>query len=342
MTVGTATHSLRADTPATAPAGIATYTNPVLENLPDPFVIRHEGMYYAYGTNAPGEGYRVFSSPDLVHWTDRGFAFHKTESSWGRQHFWAPCVVARNGKFYLFYSSHGPVAPGRSSHRICVAQADSPLGPFVDLKAPLLDVGKAVIDAHVLIDDDNKAYLYYALDISENGVSELYVVPLSDDLMHVVGSPIFCTRPDAEWEGKEWNEGPFVFKWQDTYIMMYSARGFFDPLYALGFATADKPTGPWKKSPQNPILRKTDRVSGPGHNSVIASPDGKELFCAYHIHRKLEGGHERDLAIDRMTITKDPATGEVSIKILGPTRDPQPMPSGAPVVDETRPLKKAA
>ena len=46
--------------------------------------------------------------------------------------------------------------------------------------------------------------------------------------------------------------------------MMYSARGFFDPLYALGFATAKSPLGPWKKSKDNPILRKTDACRAPG------------------------------------------------------------------------------
>src|SRR4051794_16125079 len=103
---------VRAQRPTTAPStlravAVRTYTNPVAENLPDPFVIYHSGTYYAYGTNAPGEGYRVLSSPDLVHWTESGFCFRKTDTSWGREHFWAPCVVERDGSFYLFYSSAG-------------------------------------------------------------------------------------------------------------------------------------------------------------------------------------------------------------------------------------------
>src|SRR6187402_315401 len=123
--------------PATAPApAAATYTNPVAKNLPDPYVLRYDGMYYAYGTNAPGEGYRVLSSPDLVHWTDRGFAYRKTEQSFGKRHFWAPSVIEHKGKFYLFFSSHGPLGNGKESHRICLAVADSPLGPFKDLKSP--------------------------------------------------------------------------------------------------------------------------------------------------------------------------------------------------------------
>jgi beta-xylosidase len=339
--LGLSAGSARSESPTTAPSlvarSVATYTNPVALNLPDPFVIRHDGVYYAYGTNAPGEGYRVLSSPDLVHWQDRGFCFHKTDRSWGRENFWAPCVLEKDHSFYLFYSSMGKVGPdgSRMSHRISVAKSDSPLGPFVDLKAPLLDIGKATIDAHAFIDDDGRAYLYYALDCSENKISELYVVPLSDDLTQVTGSPVFCTRPDTPWEGDTWNEAPFVFKHKNTYIMMYSARGFFDPLYSLGYATSKSPLGPFTKASENPILKKTQAVSGPGHNAVIASPDGKELFCAYHIHHKLEGGHERDLAIDRMIITDMP-DGSVRLRINGPTRTPQPMPSGAAELAEVK------
>jgi len=304
------------------------YVNPVAKNLPDPMVIRHAGKYYAYGTNAPGEGYKALVSNDLVHWDDAGFVFRKTNTSWGREHFWAPEVIEHKGAFYLFYSSFGAVEGERQSHRISLARADSPLGPFVDVKAPLLDFGKAVIDAHPFIDADGSAYLYFALDKSENPQSELHVVRLSDDLLSVKGEPVFCTRPDAEWEGNEWNEAPFVFRNGDTYVMMYSARGFFDPNYALGYATSKSPMGPWKKSPLNPVLKRTTEVSGPGHNSVIASPDGSELFCVYHIHRNLEGGHERDLAIDRMHVTTDRA-GEIVLEIVGPTRSPQKLPSGA-------------
>ena len=101
--------------PATRPSVARTYTNPVAENLPDPFVIRANGMYYAYGTNAPGEGYRVLESPNLIDWTDKGFAFRKTDTSWGRENFWAPCVVELNtlmvGGCLVFGSSKLPACP---------------------------------------------------------------------------------------------------------------------------------------------------------------------------------------------------------------------------------------
>src|SRR5262249_37219920 len=97
------------------------------------------------------------------------------------------------------------------------------------------------------------------------------------------------------------------------------------PEYCLGYATAKSPLGPWTKAPNNPILWHTKDVSGPGHNCVIASPDGQDLYCVYHIHKNKVPGGARMLAMDRMQITDEP-DGNVTVKILGPTSTTQPAP----------------
>lgn len=331
-----------------------TYTNPLGVDLADPDVLFHDGVYYLYATSLTNLGYLVWTSTDLVNWQEQEeLALSRDHLSWGSQNYWAPDAVHHNGKFYLFYSSVGPVSNGLTSHRICVAVADSPAGPFKETKAPMFEIGQAVIDAHVFIDDgadgDGKAYLYYSLDHSENWKrggrrrSEIYVVPLAPDLLSIAGEPTFCFGATQPWEGRHaiedtWNEAPFVFNHNGTYLLMYSARVFSDPLYAVGYATSKSPLGPWTKAADNPILKRTRRVSGPGHNSVIPSPDGKELFIIYHSHKELDGGHDRELNIDRMTIT-DTADGSVKLRVLGPTRTPQPMPSGARAASpSTRPV----
>ncbi len=313
-------------TAATPPEG--SYRNPLGVDLADPHVLLHDGVYYAYGTSA-ADGFKVWSSSNLVDWEGHGYALQRTADTWGNDLFWAPCVIAHRGAFYLFYSSRGPVEGDRQSHRISVARAESPLGPFVDVAAPLFDHGMAVIDAHALIDEDGAAYLYFVRDISESGKSRVWAARLADDLLSLTGEPVLCIEPSQPWEGEQWNEAPFVIRHGDTYVMTYSANGFYDPRYAVGYATAPSPLGPWTKAEDNPILQRTDGVSGPGHNSMVLSPDGSEWFAVYHVHKSLKGGHRRELAIDRMTIEEQP-DGSLRLRIDGPTSDPQPLPSGAP------------
>lgn len=313
--------------PAARPVPPGTYRNPVGVDIADPDVLLHEGVYYLYGTSA-GDGFKVWTSTDLAHWEPRGYAFQRTEESWGRDLFWAPCIVEDDGAFYLFYSARGPVAGGGSSLRLAVARSDSPTGPFTDIAAPLFDPGQSVIDADVLIDEDGRAYLYYVRDVSENPQSEIWAVRLADDMRSVVGEPVLCLKPSQPWEGTKWNEAPFVMRYGDTYVMTYSAQGFYDPRYAVGYATAPGPMGPWTKAGNNPILRRTDRVSGPGHNTIVPSPDGSEWFIVYHVHKNLKGGSPRELAIDRLIIDQRP-DGTVRLRVHGPTTEPQPLPSGA-------------
>jgi GH43 family beta-xylosidase len=302
--------------------GAGTYVNPLGVSIADPVVIYDSGVYYLYGTTSTADGFIVHTSPDLVHWEDRGFAFKKTDQSWGRDHFWAPSIVKRYGFFYLFYSAIGSVG-GHVSHRICVARSDNPLGPFIDVKAPFLTGVTATIDPHVLIDGDD-AYIYYSLDVSENRVSKLYVSRLSEDLLSTVGERTLCVEPSGGWEGDIWNEAPYVIKVGNKFVLMYSARGYFDPLYAVGYAVSDSPMGPWQKATNNPILSKTEKVCGPGHNCIVASPDGTETFIVYHVHKTLVYGGERQLAMDRIEIKEE--DGTVKIKVAGPTCTPQPIP----------------
>ena len=51
------------------------------------------------------EGYRVFSSTDMVNWVDHGEIFNSNDCPWGTPYgwMWAPAAVKSNGKYYLYY-----------------------------------------------------------------------------------------------------------------------------------------------------------------------------------------------------------------------------------------------
>jgi GH43 family beta-xylosidase len=293
-----------------------TFQNPLpIQQIGDPFVLRApDGRYYCYATSAP-DGFKAWVSADLLHWEALGYIYRRRPDSWGVADFWAPEVVYHCGQYLMHYSARWGK---NSSLRLGVAVAEDPTGPFEDLaNQPMFDFGYAVIDGHILRNDDGRCYLYYARDCSENIVdgrheSHLYGVELHANLVSLKGQPVLLARPDQAWElrsGAEWrwNEGPFVLKHAGCYYLMYSANFYASHDYAVGYAVAEHPLGPFVKAAHNPLLAATrPEISGPGHNSVTFSPDGAELIIVYHTHSDPQHpSGDRQVCLDRMGFGED-------------------------------------
>lgn len=322
--------------------------------------------YYMYGTGGGAEkGFSAYFSTDLVNWKYQGQVyFGNNENGWGTGDYWAPEVYKVKGRYYMFYSAQWKENPTNEleNFRIGVAVSDKPTGPFIDLaKRPVYDPGYPIIDANVLFDNNGKAYLYYSRCCYKHAVksevadwakqqgwfneveeSWVYGIELKPDLTGTIGEAKMLLRPPSSlkdvqsgWESRSvtskevnrrWTEGSFAFKKGGQYYMMYSANYFGGQNYAVGYAIASGPLGPYKKSPDNPVLQKNTAtggiVTGTGHNSITYSPDGKEMFCVYH-GRTMKTGDERVVFIDRMKILDNG-----KLEVLGPNTKPQPVPSG--------------
>src|SRR5690606_16455562 len=169
--------------------------------------------------------------------------------SYGTKWFWAPEVyyIQEKNKFFMYYSAE---------ERICVATADSPLGPFrQEVKEP--QIADRAIDNTLFIDDDGTPYMYF--DRYDGGLN-ICVARLNDDLQTIKGEIKNCICVSQDWE-KVWptvNEGAFVVKHKGIYYLMYSANSYESPNYGIGYATATSPMGPWTKYANNPILQFPD------------------------------------------------------------------------------------
>ncbi len=297
----------------------------------DPFVLKHEGHYYLFGTTDPGMGFRCYTSTNLVDWQEHGFAYRRDETSWGAPPYWAPEVVPYQGKFYMTYSAGHPE---RGRLLTALAVSDRPEGPYQDLHAPWFDQGCSAIDAHIFVDDDGQPYVFFSKNGMQDGYSFgiIYGAQLQPGLSSLATEPVVLLEASQEWERINYaenraNEGPFVLKHDGRYYMTYAANHTFRPGYGIGYATADQPLGPWEKAAENPIAGTdlTVGYAGAGHSSLTTSPDGIERFIVYHTHA--DPAHpenqQRTVNIDRIRFEGG------RLVIDGPTRTPQPMPSGA-------------
>lgn len=342
---------------------IDSFSNPLNVRFGDPFILKSsDGKFYMYGTSGE-DGFRTYSSSDMVNWNDEGKIYTGgTDSSWTVDAFWAPEVYERNGKYYLFFSANWKHNPNNEEEnfRIGVAVADKPTGPFKDMyDKPVFDPGYPIIDANVYFDDSlGKAYLYYSRCAYKHPVeseiaewarnqgfakeieeSWIYGVEIKTDFSDVIGEPVLLLSPpktmddkQAEWESRSvtskevnrrWTEGSFIFKENNLYYMMYSANYFGGQFYAVGYATANNPLGPFKKADNNPILQKNTEqggdVTGTGHNMLLELDNG-EKYTVYH-GRTTKTGDERVVFIDKIKIDENGA-----LVIEGPTTSPQPSP----------------
>ena len=315
-----------------APPAAATYQNPLDVVGADPFVYREGDTYYLYATAAE-DGLLVWTSKDLVHWQKRGHAFKRDAATWSQDRFWAPELLKHRGKYYLYFTAAHSRDWERDTPRIVLAEGDSPLGPFREVpgKAPWFATEKPTIDGHVFRDRDGQLYLYVVhLDEPPDKHFEIRVRKVGEDLT-VSAESAEVLRATQPWEliphpapnDALVAEAPFVVRRGETLFMTWSANPQGTRDYAVGVATASSPAGPWKKSELNPILRKTDKLWAPGHQCLIDSPDGRQWFMMYPVREPKDFEGERRLAIDRVQFVDGEAP---TIKALGPTDTPQPLP----------------
>ncbi len=323
------------------------FNNPLPVQFGDPYILKaSDDIYYMIGTGGVRDGFKMYSSADIKEWNDEGAIYHgNTDSSWCVANFWAPEMYEHNDKFYLFYSADWRENPTNEleNFRIGVAVADKPTGPYTDLyNRPIFDPGYPIIDANLWF-EDGRVFLYYSRCCYKNPVeseladwarqkgmfdeieeSWIYGVEMKPDFSGIIGEPQLLLRPpvsmddeQAEWESRSvtsgeinrrWTEGSYIFKKNDIYYMMYSANYFGGQNYAVGYATANDPLGPFTKAANNPVLQKNVEqggiVTGTGHNSVTWSANGQEMYCVYH-GRTSATGDDRVVFIDHMEVRDD-------------------------------------
>ncbi|MFD1217423.1 endo-1,4-beta-xylanase [Microbulbifer celer] len=248
--------------------------------------------------------YYMFSSDDMVNWQDHGVVFDaRTDSSWANLAY-APDMIERNGKYYLYFPN------GASS--IGVAVSDSPTGPFTDpLGGPLVDRNTPngnvdwVFDPGVFIDDDGQAYLYFG----GGGPGNARVIRLNEDMISTSGAAITLDVPN-------FFEALYMHKRNGTYYLTYStdtAGGL-----AIDYMTSNNPTSgfvhrgtvlpnPWENNNNNnhqSILEFNNQWYIFYHNRAVANARGASTY-------------QRSINVDRIFYNGDGSIQQVNAGSAG-------------------------
>ena len=287
--------------------------NPIIRDqfTADPTARVFEGKVYLYPSHdiiSPVEperkwfsmaDYHVFSSEDLVNWTDHGMILSQENVPWGNPEgysMWAPDCVYKNGKYYFYF----PNAPkeGRG-FAIGVAVADKPYGPFTPEQKPIEGVGG--IDPCVLIASDGTAYLYWS------GMG-LRGAKLADNMLELDGESV---RLDENLPAG-FKEGPFIFERNGKFYLTYP--WVQDRTETLAYAMSDNPLGPYEF--KGIIMAQSPSACWTNHHSLVEYKGEWYLFY-HHNDYSPQFDKNRSVRIDKVIFNEDGTIQPVTPTLRG-------------------------
>lgn len=295
-------------------AGSMQAQNPIISSqfTADPTARVFNGKIYLYPSHdipSPVEhlkewfcmaDYHVFSSENLVDWTDHGMILSQENVPWvapDSYSMWAPDCVCKNGKYYFYFPST-PKGEGKKGFNIGVAVSDSPTGPFVPQAEPIK--GVYGIDPCVLQDKDGQAYLYW----SGRGLN---VAKLKDNMVELASEPMPVQNlPEG------FKEGPFAFERAGKYYLTFP--WVQDKTETLAYAMGDSPMGPFEF--KGLIMEQSPTGCWTNHHSLVEYKNQWYLFY-HHNDYSPEFDKNRSARIDSVFFNPDGTIQQVVPTLRG-------------------------
>lgn len=285
----------------------AVAQNPIIQTkyTADPAPYVHGDTVYLYTThdedyaqNFEMYDWLLYTSTDMVNWTDHGAVASTKDFKWRSRDngAWALQVIERDGKWFMYCPLHG--------HGIGVLVADSPYGPFKD------PIGEPIvwqrehwddIDPTVWIDDDGQAYMYW-------GNPNLYCAKLNRDMISIDKS--FGTNGIMKHETRpeDYQEGPWFYKRGKYYYLAYASTCCPE---GISYGMSKSPLGPWTKA--NAIMARTPKTRG-NHPGIIDYKGHSYVFgLNYDLFRRISDLHaeRRSVGVAEIQYAKDGTIAEV-------------------------------
>ncbi|MBR5539192.1 MAG: glycoside hydrolase family 43 protein [Clostridia bacterium] len=268
------------------------FQNPISDfSAPDPFVTFDGATGYYYALFTRGTHLEIFRSryaADIIRGGESKVIYTPNPEKDGIYgDIWAPEMhKGTDGKWYIYTSGRYDENPWHKCLFIMEAASDDPFGDWYFKCKPTPTTFS--IDPTVYTHTDGKQYVCYSLVDGQ----QLLEIREMENPYTFGDKKAVIAKAEYDWElippyvgTGAINEGAFFVKNGDRLFIIYSANGAFTAFYCLGvleYMGGDLcDAASWKKH-DKPLFTYGNGVYAPGHASFFYSPDGSELWCAYH------------------------------------------------------------
>ncbi|MGQ1911115.1 glycoside hydrolase family 43 protein [Marinifilum sp. RC60d5] len=207
--------------------------------------------------------YHVYSMEEIDgKVTDHGVILDVDDVPWSGRQMWAPAAACKNGKYYFYF----PLKDKNDIFRIGAAVSDTPEGPFIAEKHPIM--GSYSIDPAMFEDEDGEHYMYFggiwggqlqryrdnkAIEVGAEPTDEepalcAKVALMSDDMLEFAEEPKDVVIVDEDGNplkagdhDRRFFEAAKMHKYKGKYYFSYSTGNTHLLCYAIG----DNPYGPF-------------------------------------------------------------------------------------------------
>jgi GH43 family beta-xylosidase len=274
------------------PAPANTFTNPLLQSGPDPWVIKKDSFYYY--THTLGNRIAVWRTKKM---SALGNAIPQNiwaapASGPNSKNIWAPELHFMSGKWYAYYTAGS--STDLSTQRTFVLENDNadPLtGTWVD-KGQIQDPAANffAIDGTFFSYQNKNYFIWSGHASASDNTQRIYIARMLnpwtlETARTLISSPQFNWETSGAPPGV--NEGPEILvNPSGSVFLVYSASGCWTDDYALGLLSLANGSDPlvatnWTKT-NVPVFTKKPSAYGPGHNAFFKSADGTEDWIIYH------------------------------------------------------------
>ena len=279
-----------------------------IKKLRDPFILLHNGVYYAYGTGV-GEN----NDWDSTRWVCYKNTSGSLDGNWEKiddsyvvypesaiKNRWAPEVHEYKGSFYMiatYFSS-------TTNHRGCsILKAPCPEGPFVEItNGHITQSDRDCIDGTLYVDKDGQPWLVFVHEwtSTDDKIGRMDVAKLSDDLTHFISEPVELFRADdPSWSDHCVTDGCFLYETKDGGLIMIWSNFDREHNYCVGIAKSEngKVDGKWIQQDELLFSKAYTGIYDGGHGMIFTDSDSTKYLCVHSPNGPIANRQETPILI---------------------------------------------